>query len=128
MWNFSSKLRRMVAVYRGLDSYNLPPLKDLEARKALCERLTDKTFPFVWATLTVKAIASLPLIVPFAACHPLLSLFAVFCRFLPLFAPFCPFLPLCAPFCPFWPLFAPCVPLLLPLAVSFFESFIGTLT
>src|SRR6202035_5248129 len=81
-------------VYRGLDSYNLPPLKDLEARKALCERLTDKTFPFVWATLTVKAIASLPLIVPFAAFHPFLPLFAPFCPFLPLFAPFCP---LCSP-------------------------------
>ena len=53
MWNFTSKLRQLVVRHKGLDSYSLPPLKDLEARKALCEKLTVKTYPFVWATLTV---------------------------------------------------------------------------
>src|SRR5947209_16659755 len=55
MWNFTSKLRQLVVHHKGLDSYSLPPLKDLEARKALCEKLTAKTYPFVWATLTVKS-------------------------------------------------------------------------
>ena len=56
MWNFTSKLRRLVVLHKGLDSYNLPPFKDVEARKALCKKLTNKIFPFVWATLMVSSI------------------------------------------------------------------------
>ena len=61
MWNFTSKLRQLVVRHNGLDSYSLPPLKDLVARKELCEKLTAKTFPFVWATLTVRSISILSL-------------------------------------------------------------------
>jgi len=46
-------------------------MKDLEARKALCEKLTDKSFAFVWATLTVGPFPSLSA----SSCISILSAF-----------------------------------------------------
>lgn len=69
-WGFASRIPKFIVLQIVLETYNLPSEKDLAARQAVCQKLTDKTFQFVWASLA-PASHLLPSIISF---HPLYDL------------------------------------------------------